>query len=260
MSTNIFQINPIFCLPIDLEDNSQNKEEDITKGSIINNFIKNNKKIKENPENDSTNEDSSSSKELDQSLDSGEIQKENTNKTQEKKEKEYIIFSKSKNDPHIKSMTNSSKIYICEIFKQNWKLKARRLITKLKKKLIKEYQKSLIEEHKNKIKNETINENQNEENNINSKIYNNYINNNNIIINNMYKNEYINMNHTMYNELNINENPSIKNACTNKKINFNQFDNVYQIYNNQNFINNKLAELNEIEQLKKLIILNNICY
>ena len=76
----------------------------------------------------------------------------------------------------------------------------------------------------------------------------------------MYKNEYINMNHTMYNELNINENPSIKNACTNKKINFNQFDNVYQIYNNQNFINNKLAELNEIEQLKKLIFLNNICY
>ena len=50
-------------------------------------------------------------------------------------------------------MTNSSKIYICEIFKPNWKLKDRRLITKLKKILIKEYKNSCLKEanKKNKI-------------------------------------------------------------------------------------------------------------
>ena len=32
-----------------------------------------------------------------------------------------------KNDKNIKSKTNSSKIYISEIFKRNWKLKSKRL-------------------------------------------------------------------------------------------------------------------------------------
>ena len=151
MSQNIFLIDPIFFLPIDFEENSIYKEEDNPKNDIINNIKENYNIKKEKTENESTNEDSSSSgKELDQSQDIYDLKKDEY--TKNIKEEKTIVFSKSINDPQIKSMTNSSKIYICEIFKQNWKLKARRLITKLKKRLIKDYQRSCLKEE-NKKKN-----------------------------------------------------------------------------------------------------------
>ena len=53
--------------------------------------------------------------------------------------KKIIKFSSIKNDHNIKSLSNSNKIYISEIFKRNWKLKSKRLIAKLKKKLIKQW-------------------------------------------------------------------------------------------------------------------------
>ena len=77
-------------------------------------------------------------------------------------EKNILTFSINKNDKNIKSLTNSSKIYISEIFKKNWKLKSRRLLSKLKKKLIKqliEYQlKENINEKSNFINNNIVNQ------------------------------------------------------------------------------------------------------
>ena len=266
MSQNIFPIDPIFFLPIDFEDNSKNKEEDSPKSDIIYNSLERNKKNKESTENESTNEDSSSGKELDQSIDSGDIQSDNSKKAKnadKNEQNDIIVFSKNVNDRHIKSMTNSSKIYICEIFKQNWKLKARRLITKLKKRLIKEYQNSLLKEE-NKI------------GNVNNNIYNNYINkvnkvnkvNNNTIdinsmngnkIDNIYNNRCIYNNPIMSNNLsnNLNDNRGLNllNIYPNLDINLNQLNNSYQINNNAIFNNN-----NKLEQLKKFLILKNICY
>ena len=251
MSQNIFPIDPIFFLPIDFEDNSKNKEEDSPKSDIIYNSLERNKKNKESTENESTNEDSSSGKELDQSIDSGDIQSDNSKKTKnadKNEQNDIIVFSKNVNDRHIKSMTNSSKIYICEIFKQNWKLKARRLITKLKKRLIKEYQKSSLKEENKKI-------------NVYNSIYNNnYINNNAIDINsiNVYKNTFANNNNIMYNNLNDNQNLIFgNNYCNNIGINCKQINNNYQgaKFEKNSFINN-----NNEEQFKKLLFINNICY
>ena len=246
MSQNIFHIDPIFFLPIDLDDNLKNKEEDNPKNDKINNIKENFKKNKENTENESTNEDSSSSgKELDQSQDIDELKKEENTKTN--KEINTIVFSKSVNDPHIKSMTNSSKIYICEIFKQNWKLKARRLITKLKKRLIKEYQKSSLRE-------------ENKKTNVYNSIYNNnYINNNSNDINNInvYKNTFVNNSNRMYNILNGNKNFILgNNYCNNIGINYKQINNNYQgtKFDQNSFINNNNEDL-----FTKLLIINNIC-
>ena len=242
MSQNIFHIDPIFFLPIDFEENLKNKEDDNPKNDKIN-YIKKNK---ENTENESTNEDSSSSgKELDQSQDIDELKKDENPKIN--KEKKTIVFSKSVNDPHIKSMTNSSKIYICEIFKQNWKLKARRLITKLKKRLIKEYQKSSLREENKKA-------------NVYNSIYNNnYINNNSNDINNInvYKNTFVNNSNRMYNNLNGNKNLIFgNNYCNNIGINYKQINNNYQgtKFEQNSFINNNNEDL-----FTKLLIINNIC-
>ena len=249
MSHNIFHIDPIFFLPIDLEDNSKNKEEVNPKISIINDFKEYSQKNKLNIENESTNEDSSFGKELDdQSQD--EIKSSNT-KNNKEQEKEIIVFSKSVNDRHIKSMTNSSKIYICEIFKQNWKLKVRRLITKLKKKLIKEYNNSFLKEVNKQL-------------NINNKIYNNYINNNFIDINiingtkddYIYKNKFINNSNRMYNNVNDNINCIFGNINSNNLgINSTKLNNNFQID-----INPLINNINELDQFKKLLILNNIFY
>ena len=63
----------------------------------------------------------------------------------------FITFSTSKENKEIKSLANSSKIYIAEIFRRNWKLKARRLITKMKQKLIKKLNYIETKENENKI-------------------------------------------------------------------------------------------------------------
>ena len=91
MLQNNFHIDPIFFLPIDLEDNSNNKEETTNPNiNILENFNENPQKHKENIENESTNEDSSFGKELDQLQDEIKIMN-----TKNNKEKETIVYSKS---------------------------------------------------------------------------------------------------------------------------------------------------------------------
>ena len=223
MSHNIFQIDPIFFMPIDFEDNSKisSETEDDSQNSSGDMEKKKKNNVNKINEDDTSNEYSSSGKDLGQTLDINKQNKEKSN---------IIVFSTSVNDPHIKSMTNSSKIYTSEIFKQNWKLKSRRLITKLKKKLIKQYKNSCLEENnekKNNKNNEIVKHNicGNKINNIKnynnsymtkcSHIMNNYINNNNIC-NNFIENNLLHC----------------PNACTNIKINFNQYNNNYNIINN----------------------------
>ena len=97
-----------------------------------------------------------------------------------------ITFSTSKTNREIKSLANSSKIYIAEIFRRNWKLKARRLITKMKQKLIK------------KLNNIESKENENKTNYFHSMNYPNT--NNNIIINNNVINQcYFDRRNELYN-------------------------------------------------------------
>jgi hypothetical protein len=262
MSQNIFQIDPIFFLPIDFEENSKvaseaEEEDQCQNDKLLKDHIerhkKNMHKNKKYSEDDTTIENSSSGKDLDKTLDISKIKKE---KPKRKEEKEVIVFSTSANDPHIKSMTNSSKIYISEIFKQNWKLKSRRLITKLKKKLIKQYQNSCIKENiDKKTKNNNINDHVNLSLKNNSLLVNKKINLNNV-------NDYIfDCTNNLMNNINSkkicigNSNKFInfKNICANININFNQYNNNYQIINNS-IINNGN------DQYKNILNRNNIGY
>ena len=200
---NIFQIDPIFFVPIDCEENSKHIEEG-------KNTLQKKQKYSE----------SNSEKDVNSKI---------KHSKEKKKEKDVIVFSKSQNDRKIKSMANSSKIYITEIFKQNWKLKARRLITKLKKKLIKQYF-NVCDEDEN-FEDKSINKTLSWNNYENSNYINNdelfscenntiFINNNNNCIrlgnSNNIDNCYINL----------------PNAPTNININFNQFNNNCQVINN----------------------------
>ena len=243
MSQNIFQINPIFFMPIDLEENSKisSETEEDSQKSIEDIEKKNeNYKNKINNEDETTNEYSSSGKDLDQTLHINEINKEKINK---KEKKGVLIFSVSVNDPHIKSMTNSSKIYMSEIFKQNWKLKSRRLITKLKKKLIKQYNNSCKE---------GANYNNNNENNINFK--HNIYSNKNININNqlcecnnsLLNHNYIN-NNNICNNFNGNNLVYNRNSCTIINNNFNQYNN-YNIINS--ICNNEIDHYNHLLKMQ----------
>jgi hypothetical protein len=262
MSQNIFQIDPIFFLPIDFEENSKvaseaEEEDQCQNDKLLKDHIerhkKNMHKNKKYSEDDTTIENSSSGKDLDKTLDISKIKKE---KPKRKEEKEVIVFSTSANDPHIKSMTNSSKIYISEIFKQNWKLKSRRLITKLKKKLIKQYQNSCIKENiDKKTKNNNINDHVNLSLKNNSLLVNKKINLNNV-------NDYIfdctnnlmnNINSKKICNGNSNKFINFKNICANININFNQYNNNYQIINNS-IINNGN------DQYKNILNRNNIGY
>ena len=106
-------------------------------------------------------------------------------------------------------MSNSSKIYISEIFKRNWKLKSRRLIAKLKKKLIKQW----------------IQTNNKEINDTNVKL-NKYYSNKKLIINSQSNN--ININDYEFNNYYIFNNNNISNNNTLLTNNFNHiYDNVY---------------------------------
>ena len=169
---------------------------------------------------------------------------------------EVIVFSKSANNRHIKSMTNSSKIYVNEIFKQNWKLKSQRLITKLKKKLIKEYKnrcnKELIEVN-NHIKNSYFKNNIMNSNNMKNSIpncNNNFIYNKNLesII---YNTNQMNNNNNYLKEYTDNNNHiNYLNNCTIPKINLNQCNNKYQL------TSNSLNQTNELklDQYRKYLL------
>ena len=212
MSQNVFLIDPIFFIPIDEEYSKRkgkHKKNDITKIQKMKNkvdseqnqdlnIIKGNhpKKIKSIPE-----ENKSTS-----------INSQDDNQT-------TIIFSSIKNDRNIKSMSNSSKIYISEIFKRNWKLKSRRLISKLKKKLIKQWIQTNNKEindtdvklNKYYSNKKLIINSQSNNININDYEFNNYyiFNNNNISNNNTLLTN--NFNH-------IYDNVILKNICKNNKI------------------------------------------
>ena len=266
MSQNIFHTDPIFVLPIDYEEDFTNVSKENQNEKIYNNHFekhkkKSYKKKKTTSEDENSNENTSSGKENDHSSDSSEDKDKNQKRIigREKGEdngKEVIVFSTSVNNRHIKSMTNSSKIYVNEIFKQNWKLKSRRLITKLKKKLIKEYKnncfKQLKEVNNNHIKNSSFKNNSMNSNNMS----NNKSNcNNNFIYNNDLKSIIYNINQMSSNN-NLNDyidNSNLVNYlnnCTNININFNQYNNNYQIVNNLVDRSNEL----EIELYKKYLL------
>ena len=176
MSKDVFTVDPIFFLPIDIEEDL-NISESNEKSYIVENKTFSDKNILNCEEKNNKNENA-----------------------------EVITFSLNKNDRNIKSMTNSSKIYISEIFKRNWKLKSRRLIAKLKKRLIKQWNHYCLikfENNKNVVNNNFIQEKIIKSNNINKKFdFNNFINNNvtnlshmNAIINNsLYHNNFNNIN------------------------------------------------------------------
>jgi len=237
MSENVFLIDPIFFMPIDEEYSKRkgkHRKNDITKSQKNQNMVG----LKQNQ---------------DLNIIKGNhqkkfisIQEENKSPSNSSQDDNQttIIFSSTKNDRNIKSMSNSSKIYISEIFKRNWKLKSRRLIAKLKKKLIKQWIQTYNKEH-NDI-NANINKNfsnnkiiiNSQSNNINSYDYefdNYYIYNNNIkSINTVLKNNFYN---------NIQDFANMQNVCKNIKVS-NANDNINLNISNLVFNYNKIHNLN----------------
>ena len=203
MSKDVFTVDPIFFLPIDIEEDL-NISESNEKSNNVENKTFSDKNILNCEEKNNKNENA-----------------------------EVITFSLNKNDRNIKSMTNSSKIYISEIFKRNWKLKSRRLIAKLKKRLIKQWNHYCLikfENNNNVVNNNFIQEKIIKSNNINKKFdFNNFINNNvtnishmNAIINNsLYHNNFNNIN--KFGNINI-----FINQCNN---NNNKIDNSFVSHN-----------------------------
>ena len=235
MSQNVFLIDPIFFMPID-EEYSKKKEKhtknDIAKTKKIKNMVGFNKyqdidiirrnHLKKNISIPEKNKLPS-------------INNQDDNKT-------TIIFSSTINNRNIKSMSNSSKIYISEIFKRNWKLKSRRLITKLKKKLIKQltqtYSKEINDTNANLSNycsnNKIIINSESNNVNFNDSVFNNYY-----IYNNIKNNKVVLTNNINY----ISNFVNLENAC--KTINF-----VYKNNNNNSNISKNLVfnntEINNI--------------
>lgn len=220
MSQNIFRIDPIFFLPIDLEDSSRILSEEEQNNCDTTEKQENNALITEDKINfneGSNKEYSPEGKELVQ------IFVSNINKKQ---------ISKKNDKGKIKPKKNSDKIFISQFFKENWKIKSRRLITKLKKKLIKQYKNSCLKNIDNKnidILNFYFNNINNK--NMNSSNINNLFDcNNNFICNNLS-----NINNNIICNCNCSKGNNIENLnniCTNININFNQYNNNYQIIDN----------------------------
>ena len=140
--------NSIFTLPIDLQ------QEDETSQSTDNKILLNDDEIisaEINILNDNN----------DISILSNRILDNNIKLTNEDSSKniEFIIFSSDKNKKQIKSLSNSSRLYINEILKKNWKVKVRKLKKRLKQKLIKKINNIENEEKKQNIKNNNIESN-----------------------------------------------------------------------------------------------------
>ena len=237
MSQNVFLIDPIFFMPIDEEyykRKGKPNKADKTESQKIKNMVG-----------------------LNQNQDLGIIKdnhpkkiisflKENksSSNSSQNNNQSTIIFSSTKNNRNIKSMSNSSKIYISEIFKRNWKLKSRRLIAKLKKKLIKKWTQTYNKEGNGK--NVNINKNcsnnkiiiNSQSNNINNYDYefdNYYINTNNI------KNSNTVLKNNFYN--NINDFINLQNACKNIKFGYTN-DNTNLNICNLVYNYNKIPNLN----------------
>ena len=225
MSENI---EPIFFLPMNLEENFNifPDLEEISKISISKENIENEKNINIiNSEDDKKIENSLIKKEFEEE---NEICKIKNKKSKDSEKKNILVYSTCLNDPHIKSMITSSKIYISEFLKPNWKLKSRRIIAKLKKKLIKQYYKLYKENNKNiRILNctNTINNNINNKNNIH------FINNYDNLL--KYNHFYINNNINFFNMGNNSNDITLLrpyNFNSNITISFDQNNNMYQKY------------------------------
>jgi len=232
MSQNVFLIDPIFFIPIDEEyskKKGKHKKDRITKNQKAKNkvgleqnqdlnIVKGNhpKKIISSPE-----ENKSTS-----------INSQDDNQT-------TIIFSSTKNDKNIKSMSNSSKIYISEIFKRNWKLKSRRLISKLKKKLIKQW----------------IQTNNKEINDTNANLSKDCSNNKLIIdsqSNNINTNDYDVDNYYIYNSNNVSNNNN-NTLLTN---NFNHFNNFVNMQNNSKNMKIGYTDINKTLNVSSNLVFN----
>ena len=139
MSQNVFLIDPIFFMPID-EEYYKRKGKPIKADKTESQKIKNMVGLNQNQDLGII-KDNHPKKII-------SIHEENNSQSNNNQDdnQSTIIFSSTKNNRNIKSMSNSSKIYISEIFKRNWKLKSRRLIAKLKKKLIKKWNQSYNKE------------------------------------------------------------------------------------------------------------------
>ena len=145
----------------------------------------------------------------------------------EENQKNIKIYSTSLLSKDI-SIADSSKIYMSEFLKKNWKIKIKRLVIKLKKRYTKQVQKSILEEDNkssnisNKTENSKFIENYNSINfDDNSKLLNQNYNNCNQIINNNINNInfqnyndnnlYISKNQQNYHNSYIDNNNNIKN-------------------------------------------------
>ena len=159
MSSYIY--DSIFTLPIDLQ---QEDETNISKDnkSILNDDEKISDEINIIDENKDIS--FTSNRVLDNDT------KQSNNDT---KNPEFITFSTDKNNKEIKSLSNSSRLYINEILKKSWKMKVRRLIKRMKQKLIKKL---------NRIENEE--KNQNDKNSCDDNKY--LINQQNITVNQFF--------------------------------------------------------------------------
>ena len=234
MSENVFLIDPIFFMPIDEEYSKRkgkHRKNDITKSQKNKNMVG----LKQNQ---------------DLNIIKGNHQKKFISIPEENKSPSInsqddnqttIIFSSAKNDRNIKSMSNSSKIYISEIFKRNWKLKSRRLIAKLKKKLIKQW----VQTNNKEINDTNANLSKNYSNNkliINSQSDN--INTNDYEFNNyyIYNNNYMKNNNTLLanNFYHINDTVYLQKICKNNKIGYTNYNNNLNVSSNLVFNSNEI--------------------
>ena len=126
MSSYIYNSNSIFTLPIDLQ------QEDEINLSTDDKIILNDDEII-SAEINIINENNDISYLPNRILDNN-IKVSNGD---DSKNQEFITFSADKNNKQIKSLSNSSRIYINEILKKSWKKKVPRLIKRMKHKLIK---------------------------------------------------------------------------------------------------------------------------
>ena len=162
MSSYIY--NSIFTLPIDLQ------QEDETNISKDNKVILNDDEIISAEINiiDDNNNINNISFISNRILDNG-----TKLSNDDSKNSEFITFSTDKNNKQIKSLSNSSRLYINEILKKSWKMKVRKLIKRMKQKLIKKL---------NRIENEE--KNQNDKNSCDDNKY--LINQQNITVNQFF--------------------------------------------------------------------------
>ena len=146
MSSYIY--NSIFTLPIDLQ------QEDETNISKDNKIILNDDELisaEINIIDDNNNNISFISNRI--------LDNDTKLSNDDTKNSEFITFSTDKNNKQIKSLSNSSRLYINEILKKNWKVKVRKLKKRLKQKLIKKINHIENEEKKQNIKNNNIESN-----------------------------------------------------------------------------------------------------